>query len=44
MHAVKKDKSKTSLDTSHFVKAILGSKNNLHNYKAIKILKYFLGV
>lgn len=39
MHAVKKDKSKTSLDLSHFVKVILEPKNNLHNYKAIKFLK-----
>lgn len=39
MHAVKTDKSKTSLDMSHFVKVILEPQNNLHNYKAIKILK-----
>lgn len=39
MHVVKKDKSKTSLDLSHFVKVILEPKNNLHNYKAIKFLK-----
>lgn len=38
MHTVKKDKSKTSLDMSHFVKVILEPKNNLHSYKAIEFL------